>query len=131
MDFTSDDSIFEHFFSRMKSHFVTKESLSISLFCLFCLFLTLIYLDSHGSVTKVNIENNEMKLIQNNNLFLHKSSFEYESSKKILLFNALKMDKSWGFSEGNEEFFSRNCEWQNCFVTSNPHQLGINRQVSH
>ena len=124
-----DDSLFEHFFTRMKTQFVTKESLVFVLICFSLIFSTLFYLDSNISndliMTQVNIQSNQLNLISSPNVLVHKRSFDYETSKKILLFNPLKFDKSWRLSEGNEEFHSRNCEWQNCFITSNRHQLGI------
>ena len=126
-----DDSLFEHFFTRMKTQFVTKESLVFVLICFSLIFSTLFYLDSNTSndliMTQVNIQSNQLNLISSPNVLVHKRSFEYETSQKILLFNPLKLDKSWRLSEGNEEFHSRNCEWQNCFITSNQHQLGMER----
>ena len=54
--------------------------------------------------------------------------YDYESSKKILLFNALHgIHERWALKPGNDEFQNRKCQVDNCYITENKYQLGNNK----
>ena len=58
--------------------------------------------------------------------------YDYESSKKILLFNALHgIHERWQLKPGNDEFQNRKCQVDNCYITENKYQLGNNKLSVH
>lgn len=58
--------------------------------------------------------------------------YKYESSKKILLVNALHgTEPTWGLDQGNAEFRKRQCQIQNCYITKNRNMLSKFEWISY